>query len=103
LDNAFIDTQNKDFKIHTYGVYENHLHLSQKLSKQHLLVNTASIITFLHSRQWSSAGKSSTALTGAAGTNSSRMPLTGLTVTTGARDRLILLLWNLGSPMVMQW
>jgi hypothetical protein len=84
-------------------LYENHLHLSQKLSKQHLLVSTASTITFLQSRQWSSAGKSSTALADASGTSDSRMPLSGLTVTTGARDRLILLLSNLGSPLVGQW
>lgn len=34
------------------------LHLSQKLLKQHLLVNTASFITSLHNGQWSSGGRS---------------------------------------------
>lgn len=36
------------------------IHLSQKLVKQHLLVNTASFITSLHSGQWSSGGRSPT-------------------------------------------
>lgn len=36
------------------------LHLSQKLLKQHLLVNTASFITSLHSGQWNSGGRSPT-------------------------------------------
>jgi hypothetical protein len=76
---------------YTDGIHENRLHLSQKLSKQHLLVNTASAITLLHSRQWSSAGKSSTTLADAAGAASAyRMPSTGFTGTTGAKERDIL-------------
>jgi hypothetical protein len=82
---------------------KDHSHLSQKLSKQHLLVNTASVITFLQSWQWSSAGKSSTALADAEETSDSRMPSTGLGVTTGARDLVILFLSKLGSPMVGQY
>jgi hypothetical protein len=39
---------------------KEHLHLSQKLVKQHLLVKTASFITSLHSGQWSSGGRSPT-------------------------------------------
>ncbi|BAS85585.1 Os03g0659450 [Oryza sativa Japonica Group] len=60
-------------------------HLSQKLSKQHLLVNTASAITLLHSRQWSSAGKSSTTLTDAAGARADGMPSIGHADTSGTR------------------
>jgi hypothetical protein len=75
---------------YTDGIHENRLHLSQKLSKQHLLVNTASAITLLHSRQWSSAGKSSTTLADAAGASAYRMSSTGFTGTTVARERDIL-------------
>jgi hypothetical protein len=47
------------------------MHLSQKLLKQHLLVTTASAITFLQILQWRSAGTPSSSSTGATGAGES--------------------------------
>jgi hypothetical protein len=61
----------------------HHLHLSQKLSYQHLLDKIASIMTFLHSGQWSSAGKLSATLLdmswgSSAGMTSSKLDTIGI-------------------------